>query len=214
MSLALVTVVVGLILSVLLLGAVYASREGDPTTRDTLLVATILSGLMIAGAWAFGAGKYRTGWRSLGFVPASGPRAFGLAALALIGSLAFTGVYGLLVDAAGIDALRPPEVPEVFLGKGLGLLGTVLVLAFVGPLAEEVFFRGFAYGALKNRFAPTTAILISAAIFGVLHGELGVLVPIFATGVALAWVYERTGSIWPGLAAHSAQNLLALTLAI
>ena len=213
-GLATAAVVLGLVVSVILLSAIYASREGDPTTRDTLVVAAVLSGLMVAGAWVFGPLKYRVGWAAFGLVPASGRRAYGLAALALIASLVFTGIYGAVVSAAGVEVLEPPKVPEVFLGEGRGLLGTVLVLGFVGPFAEEIFFRGFIYGALRNRFTPYGAIALSAAVFAVLHADLGVLVPIFVTGLALAWVYQKTGSLWPPLAAHTAQNLLALGVSV
>ena len=213
-GLASAVVVAGLVVSVFVFGAVYVSRDGDPTTRDTLVVAAVLSGLMVAGAWVFGALKYHVGWTAFGLVPASGWRAYGVAALALITSLMFTGLYGAVVSAAGVEVLEPPEVPEVFLGEGLGLLGTVFVLGFVGPFAEEIFFRGFIYGALRNRFTPYGAIAISAAVFAVLHADLGVLLPIFGTGLALAWVYEKTGSLWPPLAAHTAQNLLALSVSV
>ncbi len=126
----------------------------------------------------------------------------------------FTRIYSVVVDAADIGVLKPPDVPEVFLGEGPGMIGSVLVLALLGPFAEEVFFRGFVYGALRNRFTPYGAIAISAVVFAALHGKLGVLIPIFVTGLALAWVYEKTGSLWPPLVAHTTQNLLALSVSV
>ena len=42
----------------------------------------------------------------------------------------------------------------------------------------------------------------------------GVLVPIFITGFLLAWLYHRTGSLWPNIVAHAGQNALALVVTI
>ena len=74
-GLAIITVVGGLVVSVIALGLVYSVRDGNPTTGDTLFVAAVLSALMAASAWRYGAGKYRVGWRALGLVPHSGHEA-------------------------------------------------------------------------------------------------------------------------------------------
>ena len=213
-GLAIITVVGGLVVSVIALGLVYSVRDGDPTTGDTLFVAAVLSALMAASAWRYGAGKYRVGWRALGLVPPSGPGAFGLAAAALLGSLVFTAGYALVIESLGVEVLAPPELPGVFLGRGRGLLASIVVLTLLAPFAEEVFFRGFIYGALRKRFPVRGAMLASAAIFAAMHGDPGVIIPIFVTGFLLAWVYERTGSVWPAVAAHTGQNLLALYVAL
>lgn len=213
-GLAIIVVIVALVISTAILGAMYANRANSPSTLDILLVAALLSLLMLGLAWAFTIVKYGTGWKELGFVPVSGLRDFGLSAVAIIASLAFTGLYKITTEAIGIDALTLPEVPDVFVGKGLGFLGSVMVLAVLGPFAEEVFFRGFIYRTLRKKYAPFIAILLSSVIFAVLHGEPGLLIPISFTGIALAWLYERTGSIWPPLTAHVTQNLLALWVAI
>ncbi|MED5568055.1 MAG: CPBP family intramembrane glutamic endopeptidase, partial [Chloroflexota bacterium] len=44
--------------------------------------------------------------------------------------------------------------------------------------------------------------------------SIGVLVPIFVTGMLLAWLYHRTGSLWPGIAAHAGLNALAVSALI
>jgi membrane protease YdiL (CAAX protease family) len=54
------------------------------------------------------------------------------------------------------------------------------------------------------------AIAASALVFSAFHLSLGVLVPIFITGLLLAWLYWRTGSLWAAIGAHAGQNALAL----
>lgn len=92
------------------------------------------------------------------------------------------------------------------------LLLMTLVIAFVGPFAEEVFFRGFAYGIFKRRFGVAGGILLSAVLFSLVHGNPLALIPIFVMGVVLALAYERTGSLAAPIGVHCANNLLVVVL--
>jgi membrane protease YdiL (CAAX protease family) len=47
-------------------------------------------------------------------------------------------------------------------------------------------------------------------VFSAFHLAPGVLLPVFVTGLLLAWLYHRTGSLWPCMAAHAGQNAIAL----
>jgi len=66
------------------------------------------------------------------------------------------------------------------------------------------------YASLRSRFGVAPAAALSAAVFAVAHGY-GVLgfVAVFWSGALWALAYERTGSLWPGIIAHSAGNLMA-----
>ena len=56
-------------------------------------------------------------------------------------------------------------------------------------------------------------MVASALVFAALHLEPGAMIPIFLTGLALGWLYVKTGSLWPCIAAHAGQNTLALLAA-
>jgi membrane protease YdiL (CAAX protease family) len=90
------------------------------------------------------------------------------------------------------------------------LLATFLAVAVVGPLAEEAFFRGFVFTGLARRWGPWLGAVASALPFAVLHGEVSLMVPAFASGLLFAWVFRRSGSLWPAVLAHAAQNALAI----
>ncbi len=146
----------------------------------------------------------------------------GLAALAsnpvlmsvgvLGGSLAFTAIYGTVVDALGWDVLAPPEIPSDIAFPGAGAVLTFQALVLVTPLTEELFFRGFVLPGLAARLGVGRAIVASAVIFSVFHLDLGVLAPVFVAGLLLGWLYHRTGSLWPGVLVHGGQNALALAV--
>jgi membrane protease YdiL (CAAX protease family) len=84
-----------------------------------------------------------------------------------------------------------------------------LVIAVLAPIFEELMFRGLGYGLLEP-FGAGTAIVVTGVLFGLVHGYAYVL-PVFITyGLALGWLRSRTGSIYPGVLAHSATNATAL----
>jgi len=125
-------------------------------------------------------------------------------------SLIATSIYGGVVSWLGWDLLTPPELKSDIVFNGPAVLLSFQALAFITPLSEEIFFRGFVFGGLLARFGPWPAMVISGLIFSAFHLSLGVAVPIFITGFLLAWLYWRTGSLWAAIGAHAGQNALAL----
>jgi uncharacterized protein len=97
-------------------------------------------------------------------------------------------------------------------GGGWTLVGLVVFGGLAVPFAEELFFRGVVYSALR-RYGPVLAALASAALFGIAHGVSVVLVVAFLLGVVNAVLVERSGSIWPAVLAHATNNTTAFVLA-
>jgi membrane protease YdiL (CAAX protease family) len=54
------------------------------------------------------------------------------------------------------------------------------------------------------------AALISASLFALIHLDPLHSLRLAALGLVLAWVYERTGSLWPAIFLHAVQNLVAV----
>jgi CAAX protease family protein len=88
----------------------------------------------------------------------------------------------------------------------------ILMIAILAPLSEELSFRGFLFGGLRSRLPSLAAALISGALFGALHapGGIGVVPQLIAFGTILALLYEKTGSIVPGLLLHALNNTVGL----
>jgi membrane protease YdiL (CAAX protease family) len=88
----------------------------------------------------------------------------------------------------------------------------VVLIAIIVPMAEETCFRGMLFGGLRERLPRLGAALVSGTIFGVLHAftGIGVVPPLIAFGVILALLYEKTGSIVPGIVLHMLNNSVAL----
>lgn len=94
---------------------------------------------------------------------------------------------------------------------GSGSILTVSLLEYVvfAPIFEELAFRGMLYAMLRRRLAPLPAALLSAGVFALAHGYgLVGFLSVLWSGLLWAWVYERTGSLIPGMIAHATNNLL------
>jgi membrane protease YdiL (CAAX protease family) len=88
----------------------------------------------------------------------------------------------------------------------------VLLIVAAAPISEEVCFRGMLFGGLRERLPRLAAALISALIFGGLHATTGIsaVPPLIIFGLVLALLYEKTGSIIPGILLHMLNNSVAL----
>jgi len=79
----------------------------------------------------------------------------------------------------------------------------------IGPVVEEVAFRGILYGSLRNRLSPLLAALLSSLGFAATHPYgLASLAGVAWTGFVLCLVYERSRSLVPAIAAHMLLNAL------
>ena len=170
-----------------------------------------VEGVLLVAVWAFGIKKYHARCRDLGLRRPANRRGLVLPWVALLGSLAFTSAYVAIMTVAGQDSLLPSPVPGDALGHGFSRLLSTLVIAGWGPFAEEVFFRGFLLAALIPPLGAMRAAAVSSAVFAATHLMLGMMIPVFVTGLLLSWLYLKTRSIWPCIAAHAAQNLIAIS---
>jgi len=126
---------------------------------------------------------------------------------------------GFLILSAAWAALvsldQQQELPEELGADGplLNVLAVVVLVTVVAPLGEELFFRGFFFGALRNWHGPWPAAALTGLVFGGIHvgsSPLGYLVPLMILGAALCLLYEWTGSLYPAIALHALNNSIAL----
>jgi hypothetical protein len=77
------------------------------------------------------------------------------------------------------------------------------------PVFEELAFRGLLFAILRRKFRFLPAALMSASIFAIAHGYgLVGFISVLWSGLLWAWMYEKTGSLLPGILAHAINNLL------
>jgi uncharacterized protein len=123
---------------------------------------------------------------------------------------AAVGVY-LLFTVLYSTLIVQPHQKDI--AEGFGAIPIrILLIVVLAPISEEVCFRGMLFGGLREKLPRLGAALISGLIFGGLHATTGVTAvpPLIVFGVLLALLYEKTGSIVPGILLHMLNNAVAL----
>lgn len=90
-----------------------------------------------------------------------------------------------------------------------------LAVSLVGPIAEEMLFRGAIQRTLHDKgFHPWRAIGISSLLFGLIHANPAQIPFAIVLGVMFGWIYYRTGSLMPVILGHVANNTIACLLMV
>jgi membrane protease YdiL (CAAX protease family) len=190
-------------------GHLFVARELDDSL-DTLgnvlsQIATALAFLLVPMAIA--AMRGAKGPREI--FTRLGVQTFRLSALKWMGLtvvlyLAFNVFYSALIT----------EPHQQDIAKGFGAIPIqILLIVIAAPVSEEICFRGLLFGGLREKLPRIVAALLCGLIFGALHAITGITAvpPLIVFGFLLALLYERTGSILPGMILHILNNIVALS---
>ncbi len=90
----------------------------------------------------------------------------------------------------------------------------VLVLVVIGPLVEELVFRGLLFGALAPRIGILLGALVSALLFGLAHGDPVLFPSLAALGFVNALLYARTANLTAPVVLHGLSNALGAAFLI
>ena len=179
-----------------------------------IIAATAMSGVFAATGIAFSVVRFRDPFSSLGFVKTSGFKPYLFAVAMWIVGLSVLMFWVQALVWFGVDSLIPPDTAKQALDEADGnIVATIILVGILGPMAEEIFFRGYVLPGLTKKFGIIWALVISSVVFGLFHIDPGAIVPTFALGLMLGWVYLKTGSIWPAMFAHGLHNTVAVLVA-
>jgi uncharacterized protein len=201
---AVLAIVVGLILG--LPAIAFTDAAGDLTTAGNIIaqlgLVIGLVGVALAVAYLHGARTPGECLSRLG-VRRFQPSAFKWMAAAVGAYLAFALVYSTLI--------LEPEQEDI--AESFGPVPVqILLIVFGAAIAEEICFRGMLFGGLRERLPSWAAALIAGTVFGLLHAFTGLsaVPPLIAFGFVLCLLYEKTGSVVPGMLLHALNNSVAL----
>ena len=206
--------VVGLFAQVVLMpigyvGAAHFASADSGAGAVSFFAGAVASYAVLLGAvWFFGLRRHHASAATLGFRPVD-----------VRGLLGLLGVFALTVAAANLilgSITALPRTQELldFGHRPMDVVLLALLVVVAAPLAEETFFRGFLLQGLVRRFTFWPAAVVTSAVFALAHVWWQLYVPIFVLGLAFAWLFWRTGSLWASIAAHATINATSLLVAL
>ena len=142
--------------------------------------------------------------------PRSWPRALGLALAAYAAIFVGAGLILIALDAGDEQGLTPEEWDSSRAGA---YAANFVSVAFVGPIVEELLYRG-AGMSLLARYGTPVAVLVTAVGFGLGHGLLLALPALVFFGLVTAVVRLKTDSVYPCMLVHCAFNATSLIAAV
>ena len=141
-----------------------------------------------------------------------------LAPIGYIASLILAaGLVGLFSLFPWFNAEEAQNVGFTLFMSGFDRVVAFLTLVVLAPIAEEIIFRGWLYGKIRNKlngkikdvWGMIISILIVSVLFGLVHMQWNVGVNVFALSVVLCGLREITGTIYAGILTHMIKNGVA-----
>ncbi|MEX2214535.1 MAG: CPBP family intramembrane glutamic endopeptidase [Phycisphaeraceae bacterium] len=168
------------------------------------------------------------GIRALGLLPRKPGKELAAGGLSLLAAMPIVmGVNAVFMLLATLmQAEKPDPIAHGMLREMMEVLDPVAITLMVtsallvAPIMEEIIFRGLVQTALQEAThyrMRWVMIVVSGAIFCAIHAGIvqwQALPGLFALGIILGWLYERHGSLLPGILLHMLFNLANIGLAI
>jgi len=128
-----------------------------------------------------------------------------------LGLVAHFAVGGTIENIAGVD--DGTGFP-IIASPALAGLPNAFMVGVVAPVVEELIFRAILYVKLRQRMGIIGAALISSLFFGLIHPYIAMGVSAAVMGLVLAWLYEKSRSIWVPLILHVVNNSILFALLV
>lgn len=194
----------------------FTTTSGSKSARDVVYsYSTFASGMLLYAIWvgivfAIAAPRFELlALRS----PRSWLRALGLALGAIVVIYACEAIVSLipLPQSPGKEqGLTPTHWESAHAGA---FAANMVLFALVAPFVEELTFRGLGQSLLMF-LGRWQSIIIVGFAFGLAHGLLEALLVLVPFGIVLAYLRDRTDSVYPGMIVHGLFNAIALTAAV
>lgn len=152
-----------------------------------------------------------SGLAAIGFRSVPALRALSLYLQALL--LGYTAIFvsGIIIYALSGRGAQPNLLPVFGTGRE-ALIAAALSAGLIAPITEEMLFRGFLFTGLRGRFGLAPALLLSSLAFALIHFNPYAFPALLALGALLAWLFDRSGSLWLPIAFHMTINIVTLLL--
>ncbi len=200
-----------------IVASLVAGRFVERGSLAVSVLAYALNVLFFAGSvLAVGVARGKLSLREMGFIPPRiragwvvGAIALSLALLPARGMIGVVAQYLASGSLGGMENRLAVIAPESFTWGGF--LVTLIGAGILVPMAEELFFRGALFTWFRQRYNFPIAMFASSLLFAFGHIDaIGVVAASFVLGVANAWAFEKSKSLWAPILMHITTNSFAV----
>jgi membrane protease YdiL (CAAX protease family) len=125
-----------------------------------------------------------------------------------VATFALNALYGRLVLQGKNSQAQTTAIVKGLSGTGAKVIG-FLAIVVIGPIVEEMLFRGYLQTALANRMKPWLAIVVASCAFAAIHLQPAAFPMLALVGGVFGYLYHRTGSLRVSMTLHMLNNGLA-----
>ncbi len=111
-----------------------------------------------------------------------------------------------------VDHMQKQEVGFTDIHTPSELLIVFLALVVLAPIAEELLFRGYLFGRIREKVGFWKTTLVVSLLFGFVHQQWNVGIDTFVLSLFLSYLRESTGSVWASMMLHGLKNFVAYSL--
>jgi membrane protease YdiL (CAAX protease family) len=213
-----------LVFAVAILGLQVWIAQSGIQQEDIPLNIYLTSGLgaleavaLIGAIYVLGLRRKNLGWEAVGVRPVNPiwlaiSFAVGLAVIpfSMVITLITAWIVQIITGVAPENTQLGFLAPEGF--SWIGLFSMILFGGILAPIAEEFFFRGVLFGWMRTRWSFGLSVILSSLVFALIHADILVGVAALAISPLLAWIYERSNTIWTAVIVHAMNNSLKIIL--
>jgi len=200
-----------------------ASGGAGPVDKNTIGLVSVLGGSAITLIWIWF--DLRRFGSSFGPQIGLRPSRFGVGPTVLLVLAAFVSVRLMAwiyravvlpffgqVDVVGGASKVFADLADS--GSAYGITGFLVLAILVGPVLEELVFRGYFQSALARRMPVWGAITITSLLFTFGHGPMALWPMYFMFSAAWGWIFSRTGTVKAAIAFHMLNNTYYTLVAV
>lgn len=212
----LVVLLVGIYFGTLSIFGLTEAEQVLKTSSISNSTFTLLYGiqviLMLGVVWFFAIFWRKASLKDLGLRYYSIFKTLWYTFLSLLGIFAMSFLYVFVMNSFfGIEA-PASKVEQLVRSGNISSNILLIVVTIVAPFSEEIFFRGYLYSAFKKAWGVNAGLFLSALLFALAHLEIYSFIPIFIIGWILAYIFEKTKSLFPVIFLHAVYNLILILI--
>ncbi len=196
-------------------GFAHGGEEAGPMSSGDILQGALLFAVMVGGITLFLRSREISVFHLFGFGKLPPLKALGTAALLFAAAYPIVRVCTILTAQWLGERAESQKIIEFFINSVAQsnpwqIAATAAAGILIAPATEEFLFRGYIYGTVRRYLGPIAAILLSSALFALIHMNLLSLPSLFVLAICFALAYEATGSLLVPMAMHAFFNALNL----